>query len=141
MDLKLSNTSTHYSQHIPSRHSNRLQTYEYQLGQVSEALQADPGNEELTTLKAELENLISLTRSLIGDAGETSAAGGASAAGSSKPATADGPRHAAGESQAAAAQSGSGGETKKVALNAGDECLAKYKVSRRQSGYMHVFLY
>lgn len=111
-------------------HPHRLQTYEYQLGQVTEALQADPGNEELTTLKAELENLISLTRSLIGDAGETSAAGGASAAGPSKPTAAGGARSAEGDSKTAEAQNGSGVETKKAALNAGDECLAKYKVSQ-----------
>lgn len=102
-------------------------------------MQADPGNEELTTLKAELENLISLTRSLIGDAGETSAAGGASAAGPSKPTAADGARSTEGDSKGAAAQSGSGVETKKAVLNAGDECLAKYKVSEEQSELLYAY--
>lgn len=41
-----------------------LETYKEQLAQVESALSSDPSNSELSTLKAELENLISLTQSL-----------------------------------------------------------------------------
>ncbi|KAL7418210.1 hypothetical protein BDY24DRAFT_374469 [Mrakia frigida] len=42
-----------------------LEGYEYQLTQVQQAVDADPGNEELLSLKAELEELISLTKQAI----------------------------------------------------------------------------
>lgn len=42
-----------------------IEAYNLQLAQVETALQNDPDNAELGTLKAELENLIALTRSLL----------------------------------------------------------------------------
>lgn len=44
---------------------SELALYKSQLEQVSTALESDPDNDELQTLKVELENLISLTQSLV----------------------------------------------------------------------------
>lgn len=43
-----------------------LESYQFQLSQVSVALEADPSNAELEGLKAELEQIIELTKEAIG---------------------------------------------------------------------------
>ncbi len=85
-----------------------LESYQFQLSQVSSALQDDPGNSELSSLKTELEEIISLTKQALG-------------------------MHAGG-SQAAGSSAGLKGKSKDLgpstiykALRAGDECSAKYK--------------
>ncbi|ODQ55951.1 hypothetical protein SAICODRAFT_68367 [Saitoella complicata NRRL Y-17804] len=45
-----------------------VEQYEYQLSQVTQALEADPGNKELQSLKAELSDLITLTKSYLTEA-------------------------------------------------------------------------
>jgi len=47
-----------------------LKNYEIQLQQVLVALESDPSNEELTKLKSDLEEVISLTKQLVGGGGE-----------------------------------------------------------------------
>jgi survival of motor neuron-related-splicing factor 30 len=81
-----------------------LETYQVQLSQVEAALEGDPSNAELTSLKSELEELIELTKAAIAQQ--------EAAASSSK---AEASRKAA----AAAA-------TQTKTFSAGDECLAKY---------------
>jgi len=46
-----------------------LEAYEYQLSQVKLGLESDPGNVELTSLQAELEEIIDLTKQAIGGPG------------------------------------------------------------------------
>ncbi|EKM61185.1 uncharacterized protein PHACADRAFT_247631 [Phanerochaete carnosa HHB-10118-sp] len=83
-----------------------LETYQAQLDQVELALQSDPSNTELSSLKAELQELIELTKAAIAQQEV--------AASSSKAETSRKAAHAA----AAAAQT--------KAFVAGDDCLAKY---------------
>ena len=45
-----------------------LEEYKEQLGEVNEALEADPGDEECLALKEELQGLIQLTEELLRDA-------------------------------------------------------------------------
>lgn len=49
-----------------------LETYQVQLSQVEAALQADPDNAELASLRAELQELISLTQTALAQAEEAS---------------------------------------------------------------------
>ncbi|CAO1613840.1 unnamed protein product [Sympodiomycopsis kandeliae] len=82
-----------------------LQTYKTQLAQVNEALEADPSNTELQTLRDELNNLITLTESLVKDqARSSSSSNGAKTQNDSSTAAPQPPR----------------------ALKAGDDCTAKY---------------
>ncbi len=81
-----------------------LETYQVQLSQVEIALTADPDNAELASLRSELQELISLTKTVISQSEAT-------AASSSKPT--DSSR------KIAVAQNS-------VNWSAGDECLAKY---------------
>lgn len=83
-----------------------LETYQVQLDQVELALQADPSNTELASLKSELQELIELTKAAI--AQHEAAASSSKAEGSRK-------------TQAAAAAAAQG-----KAFVAGDDCLAKY---------------
>ncbi|GJE87579.1 TUDOR domain-containing protein [Phanerochaete sordida] len=82
-----------------------LETYQVQLDQVELALQTDPSNTELSSLKAELEELIELTKAAI--AQQEAAASSSKVEASRK---------------AAAAATASQGN----AFVAGDDCLAKY---------------
>ncbi|KAI0348465.1 hypothetical protein BDW22DRAFT_92839 [Trametopsis cervina] len=81
-----------------------LETYQVQLSQVEVALQADPSNAELASLKSELSELIALTKAALA---QSAAASSSSLASSSK------------------AKAGGTAPAKK-AFVAGDECLAKY---------------
>lgn len=78
-----------------------LETYQVQLSQVEAALQADPDNAELASLRAELQELISLTQTALAQAEEAS---------SSKV-----------ESSRKTSSS-----TPTATWSAGDECMAKY---------------
>ncbi|KAG8935265.1 hypothetical protein FRC03_002151 [Tulasnella sp. 419] len=84
--------------------SKELETYQVQLAQVELALDSDPDNKELTSLRSELQELISLTQQAIDQLAATSTAGGSS------------------KLKAAAADAAA----KAVKFDAGDECLAKY---------------
>lgn len=84
-----------------------LQTYKTQLAQVNEALEADPSNTELQTLKDELNNLITLTESLVKDQARSSSSSQGAKTHHDSSAAPQPPR----------------------ALKAGDECTAKYSVS------------
>lgn len=94
--------------------------YEFQLSQVNDALGADPDNAELKTLKDELTNLISLTKSLAAEQSTSSSHSRAQVSSSA--------------SVEPAAKSASGTASPsappvQAALKAGDECVAKYAVS------------
>lgn len=81
-----------------------LETYQVQLSQVELALVSDPDNKELTSLRSELKELISLTELALAQV--EAAASSSTAASSSK------------------SKSTSAATTQ--AFDAGDECLAKY---------------
>ncbi|KAG8895373.1 hypothetical protein FRC00_007573 [Tulasnella sp. 408] len=83
-----------------------LETYQVQLSQVELALVSDPDNKELTSLRSELKELISLTEQALAQV-EAAAASSSTATSSSK------------------SKSTSGAATT-PAFDAGDECLAKY---------------
>lgn len=81
-----------------------LEAYEYQLQQVTISLDADPDNQELSTLKTELEEIIELTRQALG---KTTSGIGNAVAGSSE------------------TKKGKGKE--KAGFKAGEEVSARYK--------------
>lgn len=85
-----------------------LETYQVQLSQVELALAADPENNELTSLRSELKELIELTQAALA----------ASTSSSSHPSATQTKKAAAAAAAAAAAPT--------HALAAGDDCLAKY---------------
>ncbi|KAB5594228.1 Survival of motor neuron-related-splicing factor 30 [Ceratobasidium theobromae] len=92
---------------------NELETYQVQLSQVELALTSDPDNEELTSLRSELKELILLTETAL-----------AQAEGDPSPAPA-----ASGSAQQGASTSSNVSRSKPTpaaSLQAGDECLAKY---------------
>ncbi len=103
----------------------RLQTYEAQLGQVNDALSADPSNAELLTLKEELVSLIDLTKSLIA---EGTAPGASNAAASSSSSKASQPQDRATSQGKASPSVGAGPSQPKSLFSAGEECMARYKV-------------
>ncbi|KIK71069.1 hypothetical protein GYMLUDRAFT_33196 [Collybiopsis luxurians FD-317 M1] len=78
-----------------------LETYQVQLSQVEATLQAEPDNEELASLRTQLQELISLTETALAQAEEAST----SKAESSRK---------------------SASHTPAVTWSAGDECMAKY---------------
>ena len=82
-----------------------LETYQVQLSQVDLALQADPDNTKLAELKAELQELIDLTKAAI--AQQEAAAQAASSSSKSK-------------------SSSSAAQQPAKTFVAGDDCLAKY---------------
>ncbi|KAG8712579.1 hypothetical protein FRC08_014352 [Ceratobasidium sp. 394] len=91
-----------------------LETYQVQLSQVELALASDPDNEELTSLRSELKELISLTETALAQAdGPSSSAPATVATSRSASATPHPPR--------SKQPAGPG-----ASLQAGDECLAKY---------------
>ncbi|PWN27312.1 hypothetical protein BDZ90DRAFT_260402 [Jaminaea rosea] len=89
---------------------DELAEYKEQLNQVNEALQLDPDNEELKTLRGELNQLIELTQSL-----HPQHAASSSKASSSSPVPPPQPRST----------------ERQINLKAGDECLAKYAADGR----------
>lgn len=89
-----------------------LETYQVQLSQVELALASDPDNEELTSLRSELKELISLTETALA---ETEGASAAPAASTSAP-----------QSTSTHASKSKHNATPAASLQAGDECLAKY---------------
>lgn len=105
----------------------RLQTYEAQLGQVNDALSADPSNAELLTLKEELVSLIDLTKSLFA---ESTASGASNAAASSSSSSkASQPQDRATSQGKASPSVGAGpSQPKSLLFSAGEECMARYKV-------------
>ncbi len=109
-----------------------IEAYEYQLSQVTLALDADPSNSELVSLKGELEELITLTRMAGGSAtaatvpapaASTKDKGKGKEAASATPAPNPTPSFL---SSAVASGSGSPSAVTRK-FNAGDECTAKYK--------------
>ncbi|KAJ9113786.1 hypothetical protein QFC20_001813 [Naganishia adeliensis] len=92
-----------------------LENYQFQLSQVSIALEADPTNAELTALKVELEEIIALTKEALGVSRETQA------------------KTQASTSSASVANQPSKGKAKESAASnsknfrAGDEVIARYK--------------
>lgn len=99
------------------RHANAqmedLKEYKEQLAQVDEALQLDPNDAELKTLREELMHLIDLTQSLHPQPAASSS--------SSSSSPAPPPSIPASSSSSAMPN-----------LKAGDDCMAKYAVSRRR---------
>ncbi|KAI0704940.1 hypothetical protein BC835DRAFT_708882 [Cytidiella melzeri] len=95
-----------------------LETYQVQLSRVELALETDPDNTELSSLKAELEELIEVTKLAI--AQQEAAAVAASSTSKGKAAAA-----AAAAVGAAAGAGGSQQQSGKTFV-AGDDCLAKY---------------
>ncbi|GAW01191.1 Survival of motor neuron-related-splicing factor 30 [Lentinula edodes] len=81
-----------------------LETYQVQLSQVDTALQAEPANAELASLRAELQELIALTQTALAQAAE-----GSSSKVESSRKTASIPS---------------------LAWSAGDECMAKYEQAK-----------
>ncbi|CAE6423628.1 unnamed protein product [Rhizoctonia solani] len=86
-----------------------LETYQVQLSQVEVALASDPDNEELTSLRSELKELIALTEAALS---QETPAPAASGSGTNAPSSSSSNRK-----QPA---------TPAASLQAGDECLAKY---------------
>ncbi|CAE6396812.1 unnamed protein product [Rhizoctonia solani] len=84
-----------------------LETYQVQLSQVELALASDPDNEELTSLRSELKELISLTEAALAEEDPAPAASGSTSA----PASSNNRKQPA---------------TPVTSFQAGDECLAKY---------------
>ncbi len=104
-----------------------IEAYEYQLSQVKLALEADPSNVELASLKTELEELISLTKLASGSAAPAATAPAASSS-SSAPKPANVSKGKAKETAAATTSNGTGSVyAAKMGLKAGDECSARYK--------------
>jgi hypothetical protein len=85
-----------------------LEAYEYQLSQVKLGLESDPGNVELTSLQAELEEIIDLTKQAIGGP----VGGGAGGAGSG---------------EASTSTSKGNKKNKDKGFKAGEEVSARYK--------------
>lgn len=92
-----------------------LETYQVQLSQVELALASDPNNEELTSLRSELKELISLTETALTQA-EGPSSSTPAASGSASHSTSSTPHPPRSKQPAGPAAS----------LQAGDECLAKY---------------
>ncbi|KAF8609449.1 hypothetical protein BDV93DRAFT_144277 [Ceratobasidium sp. AG-I] len=92
-----------------------LETYQVQLSQVELALASDPNNEELTSLRSELKELISLTETALAQADGPSSST-PTASGSAPHSTSTTPHPPRAKQPAGPAAS----------LQAGDECLAKY---------------
>ncbi|KAK7694859.1 hypothetical protein QCA50_002047 [Cerrena zonata] len=80
-----------------------LETYQVQLSQVEVALEADPSNAELASLRSELKELIELTQTAIAQQ-----------------------EAAASSSKAEASRKAGGATSTAKPWGAGDECLAKY---------------
>ncbi|GAA5825060.1 hypothetical protein JCM11251_006081 [Rhodosporidiobolus azoricus] len=103
--------------------AQELETYEYQLSQIKQALAADPGNEEMLTLKKEIEDLISLTKEYLGaQAAPAASTSASSATASPAPPAAAKPKTAASSSSAPASSSASAKSTFKT----GDNCSCRY---------------
>lgn len=92
-----------------------LENYQFQLSQVSIALEADPANAELTALKVELEEIIALTKEALGVSQQTSA----------KPQTSGGT--ASGTSQSSKGKAKESAASNSKNFRAGDEVIARYK--------------
>jgi len=115
-----------------------LETYEYQLAQIKQSLQADPGNAELLALEEELSTLISMTKEYLGmqpGPSSSSAAGAgaasASSAAPSKPSTSTataGAPTASSKTAAAPAAVPARNSGPVVPFTAGSEVLAKWHV-------------
>ncbi|CAO1635363.1 unnamed protein product [Parajaminaea phylloscopi] len=103
-----------------------IQEYETQLAQANEALQADPENADLQTLKDELTNLISLTRSL---AREQAASGSSTSTGQSQSTTKSSAVATSSHNESLVAAPK--GHEPARALTAGESCLAKYAADGR----------
>ncbi|BFZ60239.1 hypothetical protein YB2330_001267 [Saitoella coloradoensis] len=86
-----------------------VEQYEYQLSQVTQALEADPSNKELQSLKAELSDLIALTKSYLTEASKEATQTQTSSSGSAFKST----------SQPAKT-------SEKVSFKVGDEVMAKW---------------
>ncbi|GAA5898495.1 hypothetical protein JCM6882_007797 [Rhodosporidiobolus microsporus] len=107
--------------------AQELETYEYQLSQIKEALAKDPANEEMLNLKKEIEDLIALTKEYLGaQAPAASTSASASPAPSSAAAK---PKLAASSSASSAKASpapSSSGAAPKPTFKTGDNCSCRY---------------
>lgn len=92
-----------------------LENYQFQLSQVSIALEADPTNAELTALKVELEEIIALTKEALGVSQETQGKNQASASTTSA------------STQPAKGKAKESASTNSKNFRAGDEVIARYK--------------
>lgn len=92
-----------------------LENYQFQLSQVSIALEADPTNAELTALKVELEEIIALTKEALGVSQVTQVKNQPAASATSASA-----QPSKGKAKEAAASNSKN-------FRAGDEVLARYK--------------
>ncbi len=128
--------ATHFSLYLHTLSSTmqaEIEAYEYQLSQVTLALDADPSNSELVSLKSELEELISLTKMASGsvapDPATPAPVSSAKEKGKGKEVLASGSPAPAPSflSSAVASGSGSPSAVTRPKFNAGDECTAKYK--------------
>lgn len=93
-----------------------LENYQFQLSQVSIALEADPTNAELTALKVELEEIIALTKEALGVAQDAKSQASTSAA--ARTVTSNQPSK--GKAKESAASNSKN-------FRAGDEVIARYK--------------
>ena len=99
-----------------------LEEYQLQLSQVETALEADPDNAELASLRSELKQLIELTQTALAQTASSTTGSSASTT------TALASSSTAGGSTGggAAKGKGSGSSTPAHVWTAGDDCLAKY---------------
>jgi survival of motor neuron-related-splicing factor 30 len=112
-----------------------IEAYEYQLSQVHLALDADPTNTELVSLKGELEELISLTKMASGSAvvavpTSSSGTGGTPSGkekGKGKETGVPSLGYATSVGEVVVESSGSPASLNRSKFKAGDECTAKYK--------------
>lgn len=97
-----------------------LENYQFQLSQVSLALEADPSNAELASLKLELEEIIALTKQAMGVTAEVAPKKPTKTASPALPAPVVSSSAAKGKAKEA---STTGGKN----YRAGDEVVARYK--------------
>ncbi|POY73209.1 hypothetical protein BMF94_3542 [Rhodotorula taiwanensis] len=102
-----------------------LETYEYQLSQIKLGLAKDPHNAEMQTLKAELEDLINLTKEYLSSQAPAATASTSTATTPASAAAASTPKPAsASASRAKPAQTTPAAP--KQNYKAGDECSCRY---------------
>jgi hypothetical protein len=104
----------HSDRHITNMEAE-LENYQFQLSQVSIALEADPTNTELTALKVELEEIIALTKEALGVSQESQAKNQASTSTGSV------------SNQPSKGKAKESAATNSKNFRAGDEVIARYK--------------
>ncbi|GAA6015751.1 hypothetical protein JCM10207_008785 [Rhodosporidiobolus poonsookiae] len=102
--------------------AQEIETYEYQLAQIKQGLQADPSNQEMLNLQTELEDLIALMRAQL----PAPTASSSSAAPKPKPSTSASASASASPAPSSTAATGAAGAGAKPKFATGDNCSCRY---------------